>query len=295
MVFRARDSVQPAILPRPAIPLKREDPAGILEILHYISFPASRGFRSPLLPLNEVETMRTPIATPFTLSACLIASLLAPHPVAGQSGFFIRLASEVSALSVEHTKTVTIGGGSSASTSSSSGFGTAILVTGGVRSSASAGWMFGSELEVVFPSPRLLKGTIDPTNSGNPHDVWPGRWEFSDKLGVGGTFLAGRSVDGGDGRIYLLLGVRRSWGDFATGGTNPETGVAGEDRERLGHWPLSAGIGMTMARRWPVDVRLRYFRSAVDWVISQPDLGLDYDYVVSGFALSVGVRRESDR
>ena len=44
-----------------------------------------------------------------------------------------------------------------------------------------------------------------------------------------------------------------------------------------------------------MDVRLRYFRSAVDWVISQPDLGLDYDYVVSGFALSVGVRRESDR
>ena len=141
--------------------------------------------------------MRTPIATPFILSACLIASLLAPRPVEGQSGFFIRLASEVSALSVEHTKTVTIGGGSSASTSSSSGFGTAILVTGGVRSSASAGWMFGSELEVVLPSPRLLKGTIDPTNSGNPHDVWPGRWEFSDKLGVGGTFLAGRSVDGG--------------------------------------------------------------------------------------------------
>jgi len=234
------------------------------------------------------------IVASAALLGCLTAAALAPHPIQGQSRFFIRLAPEVSAVTVEHTKTVTIGGGSSTSTSSASGFGTAIILTGGFRSSPSSGWVFGGELEAVLPSPRLIEGTIDPTTSGNPHDVWPGRWEFSDKLGVGGTFLAGRSVDGGDGRIYLLLGVRRSWGDFATGGTNPETGVAGEDRERLGHWPLSAGIGMTMARRWPVDVRLRYFTSAVDWVISQPELGLDYVYVVSGLALSVGVSRGSD-
>ena len=106
--------------------------------------------------------------------------------------------------------------------------------------------------------------------------------------------LVGRSQDGGDGRVYLLLGVRRSWSEFVTGGTNPKTGVAGEDRERLGHWPVSAGIGMTLARRWPVDVRLRYFSSAVDWLISLPELGLDYDYVVGGFSLSVGIGRGSD-
>ena len=227
--------------------------------------------------------------------ACLVAAVVAPHPVRGQTGFFARLAPEVSVVAVEHTKTVTIGGGSSASTSSSSGFGTAVVLTGGFRSAPSAGWMFGGEVEAVLPSPRLIEGTIDPTNTGNPHDVWPGRWEFRDRFGVGGGLVAGRSVDDGDGRVYLLLGLRRSWGEFATGGTNPETGVAGEDRERLGHWPASAGFGATLDRRWPVDIRLRYFRSAVDWVISQPGLELDYDYVVSGFSLSVGIGRGSDR
>ena len=239
--------------------------------------------------------MRMSIVASAALLGCLTACVLAPHPIQGQSGFYARLAPEVSFVTVEHTKTVTIGGGSSTSTSSASGFGAAVILTGGFRSSGSAGWVFGGELEAVFPSQRVIEGTIDPTNSGNPHDVWPGRWEFSDKFAVGGTFLAGRSVDGGDGRVYLLLGVRRSWGEFATGGTNPETGEAGEDRERLGHWPLTAGIGMTLARRWPVDIRLRYFRSVADWVISRPELGLDYDYVVSGLAFSVGIGRGSDR
>ena len=227
--------------------------------------------------------------------ACLIGCVLQPVPTRAQTGFFVRLAPEVSVVAVEHSKKVTIGGGSSSSTSSSSGFGTAVVLTGGFRSSASAGWMVGGELDVVVPSPRLIKGTIDPTNTGNPHDVWPGRWEFSDRFAMGGSLLAGRGVDDGNGRVYLLVGVRRSWGEFATGGTNPETGVAGEDRERLGHWPVTAGIGTTLARRWPVDIRLRYFRSVVDWVISQPELGLDYGYVVSGFSLSVGVGRGSDR
>ncbi len=227
--------------------------------------------------------------------ACVIACALVAFPAQGQSGFFLRLAPEVSFVTVEHTKTVTIGGGSSTSTSSSNGYGTAVVLTGGFRSVPAAGWVFGGELEAVLPSPRLIKGTIDPTNSGNPHDVWPGRWEFSDRFAMGGTVLAGRSVDDRGGRVYLLLGLRRSRGEFATGGTNPETGIAGEDRERLGHWPLSAGIGMTLARSWPVDLRLRYFRSVVNWVISQPDLGLDYDYVVSGLAFSVGISRGSDR
>ena len=225
---------------------------------------------------------------PFVL-ACLVACVPGASPAQAQTGLFVRLAPEVSVVAVEHTKTVTIGDGSSTSISSSSGFGTAVILTGGFGSAPSARWMFGSELEVVVPSPRLIEGTIDPTNSGNPHDVWAGRWEFSDKFGMGGSLLAGRSVGDGDGRVYLLLGMRRSWGEFATGGTNPETGVAGEDRARLGHWPVSAGIGATLDRKWPVDIRLRYFRSVVDWVISQPDLGLDYDYAVSGFSLSVGI------
>lgn len=239
--------------------------------------------------------MRKPaVAFLASLAAC-VACAPGPRPAQAQTGFFIRLAPEVSSVTVEHTKTVTIGGGSSTSTSSANGFGAAVVLTGGLRSSPSAEWVFGGELEAVLPSPRLIEGTIDPTNSGNPHDVWPGRWEFSDKFALGGTVLAGRSVGDGGSRVYLLLGLRRSRGEFATGGTNPETGIAGEDRERLGHWPASGGIGMTLDRRWPVDLRLRYFRSVVDWVISQPDLGLDYRYVVSGLSLSVGIGRGSDR
>lgn len=233
--------------------------------------------------------MRMPIAAPLMVLAVFA------EPLQAQSAYFLRLAPEVSFVTVEHTKTVTIGGGSSTSTSSSNGYGAAVVLTGGFRLSPAAGWVFGGELEAVLPSPRLIEGTIDPTNSGNPHDVWPGRWEFTDKFAIGGTILVGRSVDDGGSGVYLLLGVRRSRGEFATGGTNPETGIAGEDRERLGHWPLSAGLGITLARRWPVDVRLRYFRSVVDWVISQPELGLDYDYVVSGLSFSVGISRGSDR
>lgn len=241
--------------------------------------------------------MRKLPAPALACLAVLVACVPGPRPAQAQSGFFVRLAPEFSFVAVEHTKEVTIGGGSSSSTSSSSGFGAAVVLTGGFRSSSSSGWLFGGELEAVLPSPRLIKGTISPTNTGNPHDVWPGRWEYSDRFGMGGGLLAGRSLDGGggDGRIYLLLGVRRSWGEFATGGTNPETGVAGEDRERLGHWPASAGFGITLAGRWPVEVRLRYFRSVVNWVISQPGLGLDYDYVVSGLAFSAGIGRGSDR
>ena len=133
---------------------------------------------------------------PFVL-ACLTACFLHPLPTQVQTGFFVRLAPEVSVVAVEHTKTVTIGGGSSTSISSSSGFGTAVILTGGFRSAPSAGWMFGSELEVVVPSPRLIKGTIDPTNSGNPHDVWAGRWEFSDKFGMGAACWSGEARTAG--------------------------------------------------------------------------------------------------
>ena len=239
--------------------------------------------------------MRKPPAPSLACLAVLAACVPGAHPIQAQSAFFVRLAPEVSLLAVEHTKKVTIGGGSSSSTSSSSGVGAALVLAGGFHSSPPGGWGFGAELEAVLPSRHLIEGTIDPTDTGNPHDVWPGRWEFKHRFGMGGGLLAGRSLGHGEGRIYLLVGLRWSWGEFATGGTNPDTGIAGEDRARLGHWPATVGVGMTLAGRWPVDARLRYFRSAVDWVISQPDLGLDYAYVVGGLALSVGIGRGSDR
>lgn len=238
--------------------------------------------------------MRKPSPPSLACLAVLAACVPGARPAQAQSGFFVRLAPEVSLLAVEHTKTVTIGGGSSSSTSSSGGYGAAAVLTGGFRTAPPGGWVFGAELEAVLPSPHLIKGTIDPTNTGNPHDVWPGRWEFSDRFGMGAGLLAGRSLGGG-GRIYLLVGLRRSWGEFATGGTNPDTGIAGEDRARLAHWPATVGVGITLAGRWPVDVRLRCFRSVVDWVISQPGLGLDYDYGMSGLAFSAGIGAGPDR
>ena len=220
---------------------------------------------------------------------CLIACVLAPGPAEGQAPFFLRLAPGVSRVTVEHTKKVTIGGGSSTSTSSSNGLGAAAILSGGFLASPSARWVFGGELEVIVPAGSRIEGTIHPTPNGNPHDVWPGRWEFGDRLGVGGSLLVGRSLGSGGILAYLLLGARRSRSEFATGGTNPETGIAGEDRTRLGHWPVVAGIGTTLTGRWPVDLRLRYFRSVVEWIITQPELGLDYEYVVSGLSFSVGI------
>lgn len=79
------------------------------------------------------------------------------------------------------------------------------------------------------------------------------------------------------------------WSEFATGGTNPETGIAGEDRTRLARWPVSVGAGLTLGTRWPADLRVIYTRSATDWVVTQPGLRLDYRYVTSGVALSVGI------
>ena len=81
------------------------------------------------------------------------------------------------------------------------------------------------------------------------------------------------------------------WTEFASGGTNPETGTAGEDRERLARWPWTIGVGTTLRLNWPVDFRVRYSRSLTDWIIVQEGLRLDYRYAVSPvFSFSLGVR-----
>lgn len=224
------------------------------------------------------------------LSACVAAVLLPPVPASAQSGLFLRFAPEASHVTVEHTKKVTIGGGSSTSVSSNGGFGLAAGLAAGVRSGpAAGGWDFGAEAEIVVSAQRLVEGTIQPTTSGEPHDVWSGRWEFKDRFGVGLNAVVGRSLGENRPRVDLLLGIRRMGSEFATGGTNPETGVAGEDRERLARWPLTVGIGASLGGGRPVELRLRYVRSSSGWVVSEPDFRLDYDYVLSGFELSVGI------
>ena len=214
---------------------------------------------------------------------------LAPLPVQAQSAFFVRLSPEANRMTIEHTKTVSVGGGSSTSVSASSGVDIAANLAGGFRAGPPGGWMFGGEVELAVSTRRLIEGIIQPTPNGNPHDVWPGRWEFSDRYSLGANLQLGRGLGDGGAQAYVLLGTRRMSSEFVTGGTNPTNGDVGEDRSRLAHWPAIAGVGVTLRRGRPVDLRFRYFRSLTGWVVSAPDIRLEYDYAVSGLSFSVGI------
>ena len=228
---------------------------------------------------------------PSLLLVCAsCASLVGASPSCGQVSYSVGLGPEITWITVEHTKTVTIGGGSSTSTSAASGPGLTARMFGAVQTGLSGGSLrLGGRIEVIVPARRVIEGRISPTNSGNPHDVWPGRWDFRDRIGAGATFHVGRSVGDGNLQVYGVFGARRMWSEFATGGTNPETGIAGEDRTRLARWPASVGAGLTLGGRWPTDLRIIYTRSTTDWMITQPGLGLDYRYVTSGVVFSVGI------
>ena len=207
----------------------------------------------------------------------------------GQSPFYLRVGAETGRVTVEHTKKVTIGGGFSSSTSASTGAALAGNVAFGARLGLPGSWLVGGELEAVVSSRRMLEGTISPTRSGDVHDVWPGRWDYSDLGGAGGNIILGRRVAAGLADLYVLAGIRRTWTEFATGGTNPATGVAGEDRERLGRRPWSIGAGTTLRLKWPVDFRVRYIRSTTDWVVADESVRLDYRYSTNGVLVSVGI------
>ena len=207
----------------------------------------------------------------------------------GQSPFYLRVGAEAGTVTVEHTKKVTIEGGSSSSSSSSTGAALAGSVAFGARLGLPGNWLAGGELEAVVSSRRMLEGAISPTRSGDVHDVWPGRWDYSDLAGAGGNLILGRRVAAGLADIYVLGGIRRTWTEFATGGTNPETGVAGEDRERLARWPWSFGAGTTLRLKWPVDFRVRYVRSITDWVVADESVRLDYRYSTHGVLVSIGI------
>ena len=182
--------------------------------------------------------MKTTGRGPWTLIGLVLVAGLHVHVGAAgaQSRAYLRVAPEMGGITVEHTKKVTIQGGSSSSTSSSSSLALLGNLAAGVQVSLPPNWFMGGEVEGVVSSRRKLEGTISPTLNGNVHDVWPGRWDYRNLAGVGGNILLGQEVAAGFAQVYALGGVRRSWTEFATGGTNPETGVAGEDRERLGRW-----------------------------------------------------------
>ena len=206
-----------------------------------------------------------------------------------QSAFFLRLAPEAGWITVEHTKKVTIQGGSSSSTSSSSGLALASNLSAGLRLKLRDNWFLGVEVEGVVSGRRKLKGTIAPTPNGNIHDVWPGQWDFSELAGAGGNIIFGRGLGDGRSQLYLFGGGRRTWTELASGATNPETGEASEDRKRLGRWQWTIGAGTTLHLKVPLDFRVRYFRSRTDWTPLVEAARLDYRYTASGVVASVGV------
>ena len=215
---------------------------------------------------------------------------LAASDAGAQSRFFLRAAPEAGRATVEHTKTVTIRGGSSSSTSPSSGPALAGTLSAGILLPLPGNWLVGAEIEGVASGRRRLEGTIAPTPDGNAHDVWPGRWELRDLYGAGGQLLLGRSLGDDRPQLYLLGGVRGMRTEFASGWTNPATGTPGEDRRRLDRWPWTVGVGTTIPLPWPVDLRIRYFRSVTNWIIVQEGTRLDYRYKASALSLSAGIR-----
>lgn len=220
--------------------------------------------------------------------AVVCAVLISAQAAQAQRGLYVRAGPELAHASVEHTKKVAIGGGSSSSTSSATGFSAAAAFTVGTERQLATGWLLAGELGGSISAPREIKGTISPTSSGEEHDVWPGRWEYGDKFGVGANLLFGRVLGDGGSRGYAVVGIRRMWTEVATGGTNPETGVFGEDRQRRARWPWTAGVGARVGPS-PIDIRISYFRSTLDWVIEQPGFRLDYRFATSGLAFSVGL------
>lgn len=221
--------------------------------------------------------------------AVMCAVVLAPMPSFAQSTLSLRVAPEAGWLSVEHIKKVTIGGGSSSSASSASGPRLGASLTAGIRRELPGNWLLGAEFEGTIFVRRATEGTIQPTPAGNVHDVWPGSWDYRDRYGIGLSLVAGRRFGSGGSRGYVFGGPRRTWSEFATGGINPANGEAGEDRDRFTTIPWTVGIGATLDGAWPIDIRVRYSRSYLDWIIEQGSLRLDYRYNISGVSVSVGV------
>ena len=221
--------------------------------------------------------------------AGLCVPLLAPSAVRAQPPLWLRLAPEAGWLSVEHSKRVAAGGGSSESATASSTLTLGASASVGVRTPLASGLFVGGELEGVYAGRRPIRGTIQPTASGEPHDVWPGEWDFRDRFGVGGNVLLGIEIRAGEVQGYVFGGIRRIWSEFATSGVDPETGETGERREQRGRWPSTLGVGFTLRRGWVVDVRIGYSRSLTEWTVAIPGILLDYGYAASGVTISAGI------
>ncbi len=233
--------------------------------------------------------MRKPLgAALVTLCACLFA----PADTFAQSTFYLRMLPEVALTSVMHTKQVTSGAGSSSSESSTVTPEGAINLYLGYLKPTAGNWVIGGEFRGTISLRPDIDGTTPLAGSGT-HRVWPGPWDFTNRVGVGVNLIVGRDLASINSRGFLFAGCARWNSDFRSAGADPASEELIDDEKKTGRWPLTTGIGLTLPFDRPLDIRLRYFRSATSWSVSrdvnQEALEFDYSFVVNGLALSVGL------
>jgi len=233
------------------------------------------------------------VRKPLLAALAAVGALLSgPTDSFAQSRIYLRMLPEVALTSVAHTKEVTSSTGSSSSSSSTSRPEGGINFYLGYLAPVSANWRIGAE----FRGTISLRGEIDgttPSSGSGTHAVWPGPWDFANRVGLGGNIVVGRELPFINSRGYVFAGIARWNSDLRSAGADPASGELVDDARTTGRWPLNTGIGLTLPFTRPLDIRLRYFRSATGWNVShnfnQQALEFDYQFVVSGLALSAGL------
>ena len=237
----------------------------------------------------EILPLRKPV---IAAVATFCAFLSQPTDSLAQSMMYLRLLPEFAMTSVTHTKQVTSAAGSSSSQSS------AITPEGGINfylgylRPTSGDWLIGAEFRGTMSLRPTIKGQTTIEGSGT-HTVWPGPWDFANRVGLGANLVVGRNLAFRNSRGYFFAGFARWHSDFRSAGAAPEEQELVDDEKQTGRWPLTTGIGLTLPFERPLDIRLRYSRSSTSWSVShdvgQEVLEFDYTFVVNGLALSVGL------
>lgn len=229
-------------------------------------------------------------------AAAVCACLSGPADSAAQSRVYVRMLPEAAVTSVAHTKRVTSASGSSSATSSSLQPEGGINFYLGYLAPTSGDWLVGGELRGTI-SLRPTIGGVTPREGSGTHAVWPGPWDFANRVGLGANVLFGRTLTSGNTRGFVFAGLARWNSDFRSAGTDPDPRAdereSFDDRKKTGRWPLTAGIGATLPLERPLDIRLRFFRSSTSWTVgrdvNRETLQFDYTFAVTGLALSVGL------
>lgn len=235
--------------------------------------------------------MRKPL---LAAVATVCAFLSWPADSVAQSRMYLRMLPEAALTSVAHTKQVTSAAGSKSSTSSSLQPEGGINFYLGYLAPTSGDWLIGGELRGVISLRPTIEGRTSREGTGTDA-VWPGPWDFANRVGLGANILFGRTLASSNTRGFVFAGIARWNSDFRSAGADPDprSDELIDDRMKTGRWPLTAGIGATLPLERPLDIRLRFFRSSTSWTVNrdvnQNALQFDYTFAVSGLALSVGL------